>query len=271
MRLIGVRAHDYARDTPEELFAKIAADGWRSVQLAFPKALSGVAGWQDVTPPLVERVAGALAKNALPVAVLGVYVELALADETARQDNVQIFKSQLRVAKALWADCIGAETTSRAKQPGVAQEDAFRALEQSLAQILPEAEALGVTVAMEPVYYHTLSSPELTRRLLCDMQSPALRVIFDPVNLLRPEEVSGQPALWARALEAFGDKIAAVHIKGVQWQGNTLVKAALADSVVDYAGLFDALRPLTQNFSILREEAIPQCAAQERGLLNSLV
>ena len=59
----------------------------------------------------------------------------------------------------LGAGCIGTETTSMEKQPaGTTRKEAQELLCRSLADILPAAEALGVTVAVEPVTYHSMNS-----------------------------------------------------------------------------------------------------------------
>jgi len=112
----------------------------------------GVASYADVTPQLVQNTLEAQKKHNIAVAVLGTYVELAIADEVQRSANAADFKSQLAVCKALNAGCIGTETTGMHKQPaGTTRERAQYMLCKSLETILPEAERLGVTVAIEPV------------------------------------------------------------------------------------------------------------------------
>lgn len=271
MNAVGVRAHDYGRDDAPGLLGRIAADGWQTVQLAMTKCLRGVNDWAGVTPELVAQTGRVLADRGLSVAVLGAYVDLGLADEARRSAAVDAFRAQLPHARALQAGCVGSETTKRATQPGVSGAEAFRCLERSLGEILPDAEALGVTVAVEPVYYHTLATPELTRQLLRDMASPALQVIFDPGNLFSPDEAPRQQALWQRAIDCFGDRIAAVHIKGVRLADGAPVSCPLAASDLDYPAIFRALRSTGREPPVLREEADPACAARDRAFLTALL
>ena len=79
--------------------------------------MPGVASYADVTPQLVQNTLEAQKKHNIAVAVLGTYVELAIADEVQRSANAADFKSQLAVCKALNAGCIGTETTGMHKQP----------------------------------------------------------------------------------------------------------------------------------------------------------
>ena len=269
--MLGVRAHDYGKQPADSLFSAIAGDGWQAVQLAFPKAIAGVDGFADVSPLVVAETRDALAKARLSVAVLGVYVEPSLVDEAARKAQAQTLIDALPQAKALGAGCVGTETTSVYAQPGVAHGDAWHALCRSLEEILPVAERLGVNLAVEPVHHHTLGTAELAGKLLRDLASPRLKIIFDPINLLRLADVEAQGSLWARCMDAFGPDIVAIHIKGAARaaDGNgMLLDVPFADSVVDYPPLFAHLRPL--RVPMLREGAVPSQAKGDIAFLRSI-
>ena len=81
---VGARLHDYGKGTPDELFGKVSADGFACMQLAYKKCVPGVASYADVTPQLVQNTLEAQKKHNIAVAVLGTYVELAIADEVQR-------------------------------------------------------------------------------------------------------------------------------------------------------------------------------------------
>lgn len=268
---MGVRAHDYGKLPIGELCREIAGDGWNAIQLAIPKAVAGLTDFSDVTADIVHEIRVELEKSGLSVAVLGVYVEPSLMDDTQRLAQTDHLFKALSQAKILNAGCVGTETTSRKRQPGASHKDALRQLYRSLESLLPEAERLGVNIAVEPVYRHTLNSPELTRGLLKDMNSPRLKVIFDPVNLMQLEDIGTQAGLWQRCMDCFGGDIVAVHIKGASGEMTELGlgNAALADSVVDYKSLFGHLRAL--NAPILREAAVPACAGADIAFIRRLM
>ena len=268
---IGVRAHDYGKLSPAQLFERIAGDGYTEIQLACQKSIAGVGSAADITPALLEEIRAELAKNQLAVAVYGSYVELGLVDETLRAGQAAAFRAQLANAQTLAAGCIASETTALAKQPGVSRAQALAALRKSLAEILPEAEALGVTVAIEPVEYHTLHTPEETADLLRDMKSPQLRVIFDPANLLSAALLPHQKELWDRSFDCFGDAIAAVHIKGIRLDAQRGIESCgLLDSQVDWVDLASLLKATGRNLAVLREEANPETAAADYRYLQGL-
>ena len=109
--IVGARLHDYGKGSPDELFGRVAADGFAAVQLAYKKCVPSVRSYADVTDALVAETVAAEKVHSIQVAVLGTYVELAINDES-RLKNAADFKSQLAVCKALGAGCIGTETTS---------------------------------------------------------------------------------------------------------------------------------------------------------------
>lgn len=267
---IGVRLHDYGKGDPEQQLARVAGDGWKGIQLAFVKAIEGVNEVEDITPQLVKKVKNSLDKNELSLPVLGAYVELGMYDEKIRRQEADKFIEQISAAAKMGAGCIGSETTAFTKQPEVTHEEALHALYRSISEILPHAQALGVTVAVEPVHYHTLSTPELAKKLLDDMACKNLKVIFDPVNLLPFEEVKKQHDLWKRSIDLLGDQIAAVHMKGVRRKGKRLVSCLLTESIVDMPFVFDLLKALPQPLTVLREEAVPDVAKEDIAFLNRM-
>lgn len=269
---IGVRAHDYGKDTPHQLFHKISADGFSTVQLALKKSISGVNQFGDITQELIHEINQERIRSDLSVAVLGVYVEPSLADEKLRTASISELIGSIPFAKELEAGCIGTETTSRSKQPGVTRKEALYALLNSLWSIMPVAEENGVTIAIEPVYYHTVNTPECAADVLKTIRSPNLKIIFDPVNLLSGEEISFQHQLWNRCFNSFGQNIAAVHMKGVRQDSQgKLVSAGFAHSIVDYPYLFRFLKKMPQDFSILREEIKPESAKEDLSFLENLL
>lgn len=268
--IVGARLHDYGKGSPDELFGRVAADGFTAVQLAYKKCVPSVRSYADVTDALIAETVAAEKAHSIQVAVLGTYVELAINDES-RLKNAADFKSQLAVCKALGAGCIGTETTSMEKQPaGTTREEAQELLCRSLADILPAAEALGVTVAVEPVTYHSMNSAAATRHILDTMRSPNLKVIFDMSNLVDAGNVGAQDRIWNDVGELLGDQIVAVHFKGQAFAPDGgLLHTSLEDSLTDYAGAFAMLRQLPQDaLPVLREEAVPARAASDIAFMR---
>lgn len=268
--ILGVRAHDYGKGDVQEIFCNIKKDGWHCTQLALKKLVMGVTSYSDVTPDVIKEVKAALAASSLDVAVLGTYVELGSLDSAKRQKDVSDFVSQISVCKELNAGCMGSETTYLDSRCSLEiRDEAINTLLQSLETIMPEAERQGVTIALEPVWFHTMNTVENTKRVLDRIQSPNLKIIFDPGNLLSPEWVNKQEELYYKVMECWGEKIVAIHFKGLKDIEKGYNPCSLQESVVDYGVVFDVLKYLPQNkMPFLREEAIPKFAKQDQEYMR---
>lgn len=264
---IGLRAHDYGRQELSQLLSSINADGWQSIQLAFAKAAADVNSTKDIT----QKHFDVLKSSPVTVSVLGSYVDLGLVDEKLRKAEAAKFIANISIAKAVNAGCIGSETTPIAAQPMADKKDAVKALYKSLCEILPVAQELGVTVGIEPVYWHTLSTPALTKQMLLDLQSQNLKIIFDPINLLSASCLKTQHTLWEQCFEAFGDKIAAIHVKGVKFEGEKQVNCSLSQSQADTKYLLTNLQKLPCKFDVLREEAEKGSAKEDIAFIKQFI
>ena len=270
MLTVGVRAHDYGRDTPQNLFSRISQDGYRAAMLAFQKAIEGVSSYYDVTSQTIEETKRGLQTNGITVRTLGVYMELGMADETLRRQAVEQFLRGLETARQMGVPTVATETTPLHKQPGVRREEATKSLYRSLEEILPVAEEKRIQVCVEPVFYHTLNTPEMAAQLLRDMQSPWLQITFDAVNLFDVIDEKDQRSLWDRAFYCFGDAIQVVHMKGIRVEGGVLVRSGFEQSVIDYPYLFRQLSRYDRPLHVIREEADPSRGKEERAFLEEL-
>jgi sugar phosphate isomerase/epimerase len=263
---IGVRGHDFGKHTPEALAEKIASLGAEAVQLAIPKAIAGVDRYGPVDLALARRVRQAFAGHGVAIAVLGCYVEPALPDPAERAQQIVLFRQGVAWAAAVGAETIATETTACTEGD---RPEAFRHLAGSLAQMLDAAEAQGLTLLVEPVAAHTLHTPEKTEELLRLFPGRALGVIFDPVNLLTPETVENQEALWGHCFRCFGGHIRALHVKDALLSGGRLVDCPLGQGQMDYGPI--ARRLGGQPLAALREGVTPGREAAEFVMMRTLL
>ena len=269
--IIGARGHDFGRHAPADLLAAIGQAGFACTQLAYTKAIEGVKSYADVTPALVEDTRKAVEQTGVRIAVYGTYVELSYADEDKRRAEAAKVIGQVGNAKRLGAGCMGSETTAMAKQPGVTRKEALEALLRSLGEIMPVCEEAGVLFGVECVHHHAMNTPEATKMVLDTIASPNLRVICDLANYVSPAEASvdAQRRIWDKIGSWYGDKISAVHFKGLAFAGDTFFSTSLEESAIDYAGGFAMLRQLPQaSLPVLREEAVPARAASDIAFMR---
>ena len=274
---IGARAHDFGKKEAGVLFEEIMNFGYTGIQLAFKKAIKGIDGVDDLDLAFTEAMRKTIQSSKMEIPVLGCYIEPSYTDEEKRKAEVSAFIHQMSIAKALGAECIGTETTNMVKLEDF-RENGILSLKASLEEMIKHGEKLGIDVAIEPVYYHVMNTPERTQEILNSFPSKRLKVIFDPVNLLSPDEVENQYALWDRSFACFGERIAAVHLKGIKQDENgELVSSSFKDSIIDYPYLMKKLRAyiaeglIREDIYLLREEVKPECAREDFEFIKALV
>jgi len=254
---IGVRAHDFGRfASPCNQAQAIKAAGFDCAQYAPAKALEGVTHFDMITPEVLEKVKSAFSHHNVEITVLGCYIEPSLQDDDQRLDNVRIFKENLSHAKYLGVSIVGTETTGLSIHATAAErEAAYQRLKDSVLRMTEKAEAEGICVGIEPVAEHTLNTPALTRRLLDEVKSDKLKVIFDPVNLVLPHTIHQQNSIFKAMFMLLGNEISVMHIKDTVIENDKKVWRKISQGAINYPLIFDWLRKYKPDIHLLREDA----------------
>ncbi len=268
---IGIRAHDFGKLSAGELAQRIAAKNLSCVQLALNKAIEPLnlqPGRGDLTPGLAWQIGTAFAKHNVQIAVLGCYINLSHPDPAARAPLMAYFKEHLRCARDFGCAVVATETGSLnpdwSLHPDNKSESAYKALVPVVAELVAEAERFGVTVGIEGVTSHVLNSPQRIRRLLNDIQSNNLQIVFDPVNLLDISNYQQQDRIMQESFDLFGDRIAIIHAKDFSIEDGKLKQIRTGGGTtpgLNYPLLLQWLKQHKPGISILLEEASEATAA----------
>ncbi len=250
---IGVRAHDFPKQSPDALASEIRKSGFEAVQLAPYKALD-IREEEMLRPDTVSRIRKAFENAGLEISVLGCYVEPGALKESVWQYSLSRFLDHIRIAKKMGAACVATETTpfegTKAKR-----ERTYARVLAFFREAVKEAESADTFVAIEPVLAHTIHTPEMAKRLLDEVSSDRLRIIFDPINLLPPNGVNNQDDLWQRCIDCFGDKVIAMHIKNGCWQDSQYIPLPLDQGVMHFQPILRWIREKMPDLPLIREEA----------------
>ena len=267
MLRIGLRAHDYGTLPPEQLADTIAAYNAESIQLALSKAFIPAPFPGSLSPGYARRIRKIFEQRNISIAVLGCYINPVHPDPDEREKSLRSFEELLRFARDFDCAMVGTETGSLnancSFHPDTEKEETFDRFCKSAERLLNCAEKCGSIVAIEPVaYQHTVSSIEKMDRLLRLFPTPALRVIWDPVNLLPIEGlVETQESFFIRALDTWGDKIAAVHAKDFRMEGGRKKGDLPAGTgELDWPVLLKLLQERKDGVDILLENTKPATA-----------
>jgi sugar phosphate isomerase/epimerase len=254
MLKIGVRAHDFGRQGIATLAENIKQAGFDCVQLAPTKAIDGINSFAEISENHLEEIHSVFEQNSLEITVLGCYIEPSITDNIQRQKNVEIFRQNLTNAKKLGVQIVGTETTNLdIDTPTAEREKIYALLKDSVLRMVEQAEKENVLIGIEPVAEHTLNTPQLTRRLLDEVNSNKLKIIFDPVNMVLPRTIHEQDKIFNEFFVLLGEEIVAVHIKDITIENNQKTWRNIGEGVINYALIAQWLRTNKPNIRILRE------------------
>lgn len=265
----GLRAHDFGCLPVETLADKIQAFGPASVQLAPSKAFPGIPASQGyLNAEFAKRVKKVFATRGMTIAVVGCYINPVHPDADELERQLCRFEESLRYARDFGCSLVGTETGSlnpdSSWHPGTREERTFDRLCVSVERLVRVAEHYGSIVALEPVAdKHTVSSIERTQALIKRIDSPALGIIFDPVNLIPQTGLEeSQAAFFERAFDAFGSRIVAIHAKDFRVENGRKLEAVAAGlGQMDFATFFRLLQARKSDIDVLLENVSPATAA----------
>jgi sugar phosphate isomerase/epimerase len=284
MLQFGLRAHDFGTLPLERLAETLSRFSPASIQLALSKALTDSPSPSgSLSPAYARRVRATFAKRDIAISVLGCYINPVHPERDKREASLRKFEEHLRFARDFGCAIVGTETGSRngdcSFHPDTRTDDTFDLLCESVARLTRTAERCGSIVGIEPVAdTHTVDSIEKTAELIRRIHSPALGIIWDPVNLipaaglesagfeltgLKPAELTSQEAFFTRALDAFADRIVVVHAKDYCMKnGKKSGPMPAGKGELDWNSLFTLLQNRKPWIDVLLENASPENALE---------
>ena len=268
----GMRCHDLCPKGPlTQVLDTVQANGIRHIQLAPGKSISDCDfSGGTYSAGLGNYIGEELRRRDIHVAVLGCYINPADPDEQKRNAAVDRFIEHLKFARRIGADMVGTETGRFSADftvtPLTRTEECYQLILTSFRRIVRAAEQLGVAVGVEGVFDHTLYSPSLMARFLQDIDSEAVEVILDAVNLI-PPEAEYDPAHQARiideAFRLYGNRISVLHLKDFVFDGSRQLYRHPGEGHFDYSCLMRHIREKKPHIIGLLENSTPDRYQQD--------
>ena len=278
---LGIRLHDIHTklgpefQTMEKRAQTAREEGFTCVHLAYSKVIKGYT-FDDcaLTEGLAKYTRRVFEGQGLDVAVLGCYLNLAHPDPDKLKEIQSRYYGHLRVASLLGAGVVGTETGAPNAQykmdANTHSEEALDTFIRGLAPVVERAEKCGVTMAIEPVWKHIVYSPDRAVKVLEAIQSPNLRIIFDPVNLLYPGNLDERGKVIGEAMEKLCDRIAVVHLKDCVPDGDDLKSIAAGTGVMDYKEILKFIKARKPYIHTTLENTVDENAVSSRVFLQEL-
>jgi L-ribulose-5-phosphate 3-epimerase len=256
---IGIRAHDLEPLPLEKLVKEISGKGLSSVQLALAKSFGDQfqTGLGSLSPGLAHHIGSAFRNENLQIALLGCYINMIHPDSKERRKSLDRFKEHIRFARDFGCGIVGTETGNVNADIVYTEENftekPYQEVVESVRELVEEAEKHGVIVGIEGGINHPIHTPQRMKRLLDDINSNNLQVIFDPANYLTPENYLDQEQVFAEAFELFGDRMVILHAKDIVIEENWIKMVPVGTGLLNYDAVFSYIKKQKPFINILLE------------------
>lgn len=219
MRL-GIFAKTFSRPTVEQTLCAVAAADITSVQFNLSVlGLPTVPG--SVPAEAIVAIRDAVARSGVELAGISGTFNTAHPDPAVRMAGVARFPVLCEAANALGIPVITLSSGSRDPQdmwryhPDNSTEAAWSDSRDSLTALAAAAVSHGVMLAVEPEHANVLATAALARRMLDEIGSPALGIVFDAANLIDPDVATQESmqAVITQAVSLLGTDIVLSHAK----------------------------------------------------------
>lgn len=260
---LGIRGHDMEEASFEEWVANIRKKGFCCTQLALKKAIHDFnVNNEALTPGMAMYMRQIFAENKVDVSVLGCYLNLADPNEERLKKTMDTYKANIRFAAMLGCGMVGTETGAVNEEykyePANHTEEALEIFIRNCREIVKYAESMGVIFAIEPVYNHIVYDCRRARRVLDEIHSPNLQIIFDPVNVISVDNYMKQDELLEEAFDLLKDDIIAIHSKDFVIEGNKVISRISGEGILNYDLLMKLVKKNKPLVHVLLEGTKPE-------------
>ncbi len=270
-----------------DLFRKIAAMGYESVQLAFasvaecgftPSAHIEIPG--RVSDEAISAIRAAAEETGLAIGAVNGTWNMAHPDAAIREEALDRFEGFLQAVAALNCPIVSLCSGTRSRvglwtaDEANESEDAWQDMLSGMRRAAALAEKYRITLAIETEASNIISTPERARRVMDEVGSPNLKMILDAANLFHKGEAKPGNVRRAldRAFEYFGRDIVLAHGKDIR-EGDGIEFTGTGFGIVNFPYMVRLLREYgfegdMMLHGIYDESAMPGCREFMEDCIN---
>lgn len=244
---LGIFARTFPRPTLEETFNAVVAHELRCVQ--FNMACAGLSSFPDqIENDVVARIRMEAVSREISIAAVSGTYNMIHPDPEQRHAGLRRLRVLAWACKFMGTSVITLCTGTRDPEnmwhwhPENTSPQAWEDLLRSMDAALCIAEEEGVTLAFEPERANVINTASKGRALLDALQSPYLKVIMDPANLIVPGNEQQMHHVLDEAFDLLGEYIVLAHAKD---RGPDDTFRAAGSGILDYNQYLRHLRAAT--------------------------
>lgn len=246
----GIRAHDIRAEGLSQIAEKAKASGIEYLQLVLEKSIENFK-----QNNFSDRYANELKKqlDGTKIAILGSYINPSNPCDDELNADIEKFKEKIKYASVLNPIAVGTETGIY-KEGMTDSEEAYSRVLNTIREIVSEAEKYGVNIGIEGVHFFVINSPKKMKRLIDDINSENIKVIFDPVNYLNKDNYNKQDDIINEIFDLLADKICVLHAKDFIIENGEMKMVNPTEGMLNYPLIFRKMREYNLDIPIICEE-----------------
>ena len=262
----GIRGHDVRATGLKNIDKACRASGIEYIQLVLEKSIEDFPQGA-YSPEYAQKI-----KDELPntkIAILGSYINPSDPNEETLRVSIERFKEKIRYATVLNPIAVGTETGMYIEGK-THTEEAYQHLLKTVKELVSEGEKYGVDVAIEGVHLFVINTPEIMARLMRDVNSENIKVIFDPCNLINLENYKEQDRIINDMFDLVGNKIVAIHAKDFSVENGEMKRVNPGEGMLNYKLILEKMREHNLDIPIICEGYNEEEAREAFLKLNAL-
>jgi sugar phosphate isomerase/epimerase len=257
----------------DEAARQIKADGFTGVVTNFTFA---DVRFDPLEPDwaAARTITKALERNGIEVVGLYGYYNVVDPDPKRRKLGEARMETLLSQWKRLGYPLVSTETGTFNSQsewldaPENFTEEGYQQCRAVLARHARTAEKHGAVLTIEPYWRNVIGSIDRAERLFRDVPSPALRLVMDPCNYFRKEDLPRMEPMLEAMFRRLGERIAIAHAKDVKASPEGTDLPASGRGVLDYPLFLRLLAQLDRPLYLVVEHLTRGDVARARDFVR---
>lgn len=273
---LGIFTGVYGELPVEQAASRIKEAGFSCVVLQYHFADVGfdfkTRDWNDL-----KKIRRAFKKQGLRIAGLFGYYNVVDSNEERRKKGESKIHLLIKEWKRFGTPIVSLETGSFHPDsefmdvPENFTEKAYQAVRVAMEKLVKAAEKSGAVVTIEPYWRNVICSAEKAERLFKDIQSPSLKLVMDPCNYYRNEDLPKMGPVMEDLFKRIGHQTAIAHAKDVKAadKGPDLPAAGLGE--LDYKQYLRLLAGLNRDMDLVIEHLTLPDVPRATGFVKAQV
>lgn len=217
---VGIMTRMIVRPTIEQVADAVREYQLQAVQLSLVSAGMSALPAQ-LSQDIAVRIGDAFRSRGILVAAISANFNSIHPDPAVREEGIRraglLASRCAALGTSIMTVCTGTRDPDNMwhRHPANREPSAWFDLLATTRRLLRHAEDYHLTLVFEPELANVIDSAVRAERFLNEIDSPRLRVLLDPANLISSEDLADTHAVLMDALERLGPYVALSHAKDV--------------------------------------------------------